>query len=174
MLIVRSFKDGDQQAFESLYRRYYKKVYLFIRKHVPTDENAEDLLHDVFIKLWENKAKVKVEAPIEAQIYVIAKNIMVDYYRRRALKGKVYEEMLQKDYVNDDKDILSDKTIRRLHHAIDSLPPKRREIFKMSKFEGLTYQEIADMLNISKNTVESQMVKALKHLREKMAHLPFF
>ncbi len=175
MTIVELFKQGNQDAFEKIYRQYYKKVYLFARKHTSDSILAEDILHDAFLKLWEKRTLINPNVPIEAQIFVITRNLIINQYRREISKQQVYEQLTAAQKKADtDADDLSPNTVQQIHAAIEALPPKRREIFKMSKLEGFTYEEIAEVLQISKNTVESQMVKALRFLRERMAHLPFF
>lgn len=170
MNLIELLKQGDHNAFEEIYRQYYQKVYLFARKHAGNSTQAEDLLHDTFLRLWEKRSLIKPDAPLEAQLFVIARNLMINQYRRE-FRHQMTNEQLS---ISEDEDALPDETINELNAAINALPPKRREIFKMSKLEGLTYEEISEVLQISRHTVESQMVKAFKFLRERMAHLLFF
>jgi RNA polymerase sigma-70 factor (ECF subfamily) len=175
MSLVKQLQQADWNAFQELYRQYHAKVYHFVVKHSNHSIQAEDLTHDIFLRLWEKRATLSAEVPLEAQLFVIARNVVINHYKREVLKQKVYNNLpIEKPDFNNPDDDLPSETITQLHTAIEALPPKRRQIFKMSKLDGLTYEEIAQTLAISKSTVESQMVKALKFLRERVTHLPFF
>jgi len=174
MNLVELFKRGNRDAFEEVYQQHYKKVYLFALKHVSNTTQAEDILHDAFLRLWEKRSLINPDIPIESQLFVITRNLIINQYRRDIRSRQINDQLSDIEAEGNDEDDLPDDMIQELNVAIEALPPKRREIFKMSKLEGLTYAEIAEVLQISKNTVESQMVKALKFLRERMAHLPLF
>lgn len=174
MTVVELFKQGSQEAFEKIYRQYYKKVYLFACKHTSNSTQAEDILHDAFLRLWEKRAHINPDVPLEAQLFVITRNLIINQYRREMRSREMNDQLSGAEMEITDEDTSSDDLLRALNAAIETLPPKRREIFKLSKLEGLTYEEIAEALQISKNTVESQMVKALRFLRKRVAHLPFF
>jgi RNA polymerase sigma-70 factor (family 1) len=174
--LVEKLITGSKPAFEALYQQYHRKVYLFVSKQTSQVAQVEDLVHDIFIKLWENRAGLSLEVPIEAQLFVIARQVTINYYKREVLKQKVYDNLaIEKEKTaSEDEESTSNEIFTQLNTAIEALPPKRRQIFKMSKMEGLTYEEIAEALAISKSTVESQMVKALKFLRKQVSQLPFF
>jgi RNA polymerase sigma-70 factor (family 1) len=174
--LVEKLIAGSKPAFEALYQQYHRKVYFFVSKQTSHVAQVEDLVHDIFIKLWENRAGLSPEIPIEAQLFVIARQVTINYYKREVLKQKVYDNLaIEKEKTaSEDEESTSNEILTQLNTAIEALPPKRRQIFKMSKMEGLTYEEIAEALAISKSTVESQMVKALKFLRKRTTQLPFF
>ncbi len=175
MSVVESLRQGNWEAFEALYQQYHSKVYYFALKQTNNPTQAEDLVHDSFLRLWEKRATLSLEIPIEAQLFVITRNIVTNHYKREVLKQKIHDAFTTKVVdLNKEDDDITTETLHQLNTAIEALPPKRRQIFKMSKLEGLTYEEIAQTLAISKNTVESQMVKALKFLRERVTQLPFF
>ncbi len=171
---IKAIQSGEHQSFERLYRMYYRKVFAFLRERVPMNVSPEDMLHDVFVRVWENRASLRVDIPVDAQLFVITKRILIDAYRKDARHKKLLSDIqpLQADDLQEGGD--SENSMQELQAAINALPEKRRQIFTLSKMEGLTYQEIADAMHISRNTVESQMVKALKFLRKRMSHLPFF
>ncbi len=174
--LIEKLIAGDKAALEALYRQYYKRVYLFAAKQTKDAAQIEDLVHDIFLHLWENRSRLSLEIPIEAQLFVTARQVVINFLKRSTLQQKVYDNLpLQENNANasnNESDAI--EMLSQLTAAIEALPPKRRQIFKMSKLEGLTYEEIAEALSISKNTVESQMVKALRFLRERLSQLPFF
>ncbi len=175
MTLVESLQQGNWEAFEALYQQYHSKVYYFVLKQTNNPTQAEDLVHDSFLRLWEKRATLSLEIPMEAQLFVITRNVVINHYKREVLKQKIYDTFSETvTDLNITEDDLTQETLLQINTAIEALPPKRRQIFKMSKLEGRTYEEIAQTLSISKNTVESQMVKALKFLRERVTQLPFF
>lgn len=167
---------GDKAALEALYQQYHKRVYLFAAKQTNNTTQIEDLVHDTFLRLWENRSRLSLDIPIEAQLFVTARQVVINFLKRSALQQKVYDNLpsQENDAHASNSEADSSEILSQLHVAIEALPPKRRQIFKMSKLDGLTYEEIAETLSISKNTVESQMVKAFKFLRERVSQLPFF
>ena len=174
--LVEKFIAGDRAALEALYRQYHKRVYLFAAKQTNNTAQIEDLVHDSFLRLWENRSQLSLDIPIEAQLFVTARQVVINFLKRSALQQKVYDKLpLQENDANaSNNEVDSSEMLSQLNAAIEALPLKRRQIFKMSKVDGLTYEEIAQALSISKNTVESQMVKAFKFLRERLSQLPFF
>lgn len=134
------------------------------------DQLAQDAVQEVFFNLWKNRAKVEVTDGIKSYLFTSTKNKVLEYLRRE----KMMEEHADKVRINElmryDIEEEAEKYVRieKIHAAINELPPKCREIFKLSKMNGLSYIEIADHLNISPKTVENQIIRGLKLLREKL------
>ncbi len=131
MDVVKLFKQGNQKAFEEIYRQYYKKVYLFARKHTSDSTLAEDILHDAFLRLWEKRSLINPDAPIEAQLFVITRNLIINQYRREISRQQVHEQLTATEKEADADDELSQNIVQQIHAAIEALPPKRRQIFKL-------------------------------------------
>ncbi|GAA4435253.1 RNA polymerase sigma-70 factor [Ravibacter arvi] len=164
----------DEEMFEILYHRYFGKVYRFAMRHAREAQEAEDLVHDVFLKFWKNRHSFVAAIPPDAQLLVIAKHAVINRYRRELLRKDAAVFLVaqgQQDLNTADFLLRENEMSEELQKALAGLPPKRREIFEKSRFEVMTYEEIASDMGISKNTVESQMVKALKFLRERLAHV---
>jgi RNA polymerase sigma-70 factor (family 1) len=164
--------------FQSLYTDFFPKVYAFARKHTKDPDEAEDLAHDVFLKLWQNRATFSNTIPPDAQLLTIAKQLVINRYKRETVRQRIYADWQQTTpdaTANDDTERLlqTAELATTLQAALNTLPPKRREIFEKSRFEHLSYNEIAEELGISRATVESQMVKALRTLRDKLTLLLF-
>jgi RNA polymerase sigma-70 factor (family 1) len=159
--------------FQGLYNDFFGKVYAFARKHSRDTDEAEDLAHDVFLKLWQNRAMFSDTIPPDAQLLTIARQLVINRYKRELVRQQVYATW-QADKANatpadeTERPLQTAELTAKLQDALASLPPKRREIFEKSRLEGLSYDEIAEQLAISRSTVESQMVKALRAMREKL------
>lgn len=164
----------DEVLFKSLYDRFFRKVFRFVRSHCRDMAEAEDLTHDVFLKCWKYRESFPTDIPPEAQLLLIARRTVINHYRKSLLRKISSLEAVERDFAGEDSadhTIRNDQAREQLQLALDLLPPRRREIFEKSRFEVKTYDEIAREMGISSGTVESQMVKALRFLRERLAHL---
>lgn len=173
---VRSLLKYRSQ-FEEVYLFYYSRMKRFSEQYVIREEDAENIVQDIFIELWEKQLEITACINLNGLLFTMLKNRCIDFLRRKALEQKVTEEM-QSEYIRtlklnlDSLEVLDNKFLNNqdidtiIHNAINSLPEKCREIFVMSKLEGKKQKEIAVELNISIHTVESQMGIAYKKLKE--------
>jgi RNA polymerase sigma-70 factor (family 1) len=169
----------DPIKFRILYEKYVGKVYRFVLKNIRDKDEAEDITHDVFLKLWQNRATFSETIPADAQLLVIARQLVINNYKRDLTKRKVLSYWEQDAVLSTSEDsaeqlLRTNELTLAIDEAVQCLPPKRREIFEKSRYEGLSYDEIALQMEISRNTVESQMVKALHFLRGKLLFLIVF
>ena len=176
----------DECNFEEIYLDYFPRLLRFAREYVGSEEDAENIIQDVFMTLWERRNDLKVHISMVSYLFLLIKNRCIDHLRRKihAEKGKKeiqkqYDlEMQMKLYSLEalDQGLISDTDIERIiTNAIDSLPAKCREIFIRNKMDGKKYKEIAEELQISVNTVENQMSIALRKLREQLKdYMPIF
>lgn len=174
--MVMEISNMDEELFESFYHRFFGKVFRFLLHHTRDNQEAEDLTHDVFLKFWNYRASFSETIPPDAQLLVIAKQVVINRYRREVLKKAALadrEAEARTSYDETEVVLREAEASEELKKALDCLPPRRREIFEKSRFQVMSYEEIAADMGISKNTVESQMVKALKFLRERLAHLTY-
>lgn len=171
---------GDQQQkdFKETYDKFFRKVFIFAHKHTRDIDEAQDLTQEVFLKFWLNRDSFSDLIPTDAQLLTIARQLVINRYKRELVRQKVYKswhenklEFSSSD--NSDQLLLTTELTTRFESALDNLPPKRREIFEKSRFEGLSYEQIAQQLSISRSTVESQMVKALRSLRTSLLFFVF-
>ncbi len=174
--MIEAIIQGDPAAFEELYRLAHRKVYAFARKHCGDDETARDLTQDVFLKIWHNRRSLSATIPIDAQLLHIARQLVINHYRRSLIRKQVFDELAtnnagQLASNEADHTLALNELQVRYNYALDELPDRRREIFELSRIENLSYDEIAQRLNISRATVESQMVKALRFLRSRLTTL---
>ncbi|MEL7120616.1 MAG: sigma-70 family RNA polymerase sigma factor [Bacteroidota bacterium] len=169
MTLLKKIHSGDRKSFEGLYKAFHKRVYFFSLKSTQNEIEAEDLTQTIFIKIWENRSKLSLSIPLETQVFKIARTTTIDFYRAKTAQQKLlhkYKE-LNGHSVSDETESIKPK-LDSLNRAIEELPKKRKEIFKLSRYHGLTHEEIAQELSISKNTVHVQISKALQTLRSKL------
>ena len=172
-------RNEKEATFENLYLTYFSKLKHFAKAYVQSEEEAENIVQDVFSELWEKRAVCFCYANMESYLFISAKNRCLNYLRHQAViretSDKIQEEYrlkLQASFNSLeilDLNFLSERPVDKiLETAIDSLPEKCRRIFIMSKIEGKKQKDIADRLNISVNTVETQMGVAYRYLRERL------
>jgi RNA polymerase sigma-70 factor (ECF subfamily) len=171
--IIKRIKSGDSYAFEELYYKYVDKVFYFNLRYLRNREDAEGLTQEIFIKIWEIRDTLNPELSLNSYIFTIAKNTIFNKNRKK-INEQAYKEYLRnhldKVYDKTENDILLNEVRDWIHKAVNDLPPQRRNIFKLSRFEGLSYKEISSRLNLSERTVESHIRLALKSIRNLIDH----
>lgn len=177
--IICQFKTGNEFAFEQIFNKSKGKLKGFLLNTLPSDEDIESVLQDIYIKLWISRNFIDPDRNIEAFLFSIARNIVIDLMRKRLHKVKYLEEIylqLKEDQVNNLdtlKMVEYSELEKKIVELIEKLPEKRKQIFKFNRINGLTYKEIAVKLNISENTVDTQIRKALEFLRIELKHFLF-
>ncbi len=164
--LALALRASDHAAFKTLYYRYFEALFRFLYRHTRAEHVAQDLVQEVFTRVWQNRAKLDPEQSVKAYLYRIGYNLAVDHLRKRAHRPEPLEAEMTRapSYSHEVQFDLRDK----MQAAIANLPEPLRVVFTMSRFEEATYAEIAETLQISIKTVESRMSKALKELREKL------
>lgn len=170
---VHKIRADDGQAFEQLFNSYCQPLIHFVRRYVQDTSIAEGLVQDVFLAIWTNRSQLDPARSIKTYLFTAAKN--------QALKQLRHSEVQQRSAADVAGTFAHLKTLEdewqekelaaAVHQAIEALPEKCRIIFSMNRFDHLTYAEIAEIQNISIKTVETQMGRALKFLRNRLAHL---
>jgi RNA polymerase sigma-70 factor (ECF subfamily) len=172
--------------FSEIYLIYYPKLTIFAKEYVVSEEDAENIVQDMFLFLWENKQVLHTVKNPNAYLFTLIKNRCIDFIREKIAETNRNEKIqnvfetelkLKLDSLDFfDTQQLSEENIEEIiTEAINSLPERCREIFILSRFDGLKYKEIAQKLDISVNTIENQMGIALRKLRIKLKHyLPLY
>lgn len=170
-------KDGDNTAFDFFYKLYRARVYANILKMLKSPELASDVLQDVFVTIWHHRASIDLDQPFENYIYKIARNKVYDFFRKASRDKKLEEKLmaltLGEEYNPIEEGLHLKENIYLLENEIEQLPPKMREVFKLCKIEGKSYQEVAAMLNISTATVNNHIVKATSILKRNLSGVDF-
>ena len=165
--LLRNIKNGDVGAFNELYDLYSVKLLNFSLLYLNSKEEAEEVVQDVFCKIWQNRHKLDEKYSLNGYIFRVTKNLVLNKLRRRIDEPSSYVSIGNCSIYqnNTENDVLLHEMEQLLEEAIEALPPRRQLIFKLSRQKGLSNQEIADRLDISINTVEGQIRKAIKYLR---------
>jgi len=158
----------DQETFELLFKKHYKELCLFAIRYVKDYEISREIVQDCYIRMWEKRNVMDLSKPLRAYLSTAVRNKSLNWLRDNK---KFNNDLLDIEGLSSDPDYqqpdkLIEEEIRiRIKTAIGELPEKCREIFVLNRYENLKYQEVADRLNISIKTVETQMSKALQHMR---------
>lgn len=168
-LLQNQVSQGDQQAFAILFDRYHPRLFHFIVNLVKSKEVAEELVMDVFLKIWLSRDIISSIENFDGFLFKIAYNKSIDFFRAAA-KDKtvadiIWERMEIPAQSYADAPLLMQEYENKLREAIDLLPPKRRKVFDMSRNEELSHGEIAQALGISKNTVANTIVEAKQFIK---------
>jgi RNA polymerase sigma-70 factor (ECF subfamily) len=161
--------DGDEEAFAEIFFHYTQQVQPFILKMTRSREATEEIVQDVFLSLWLARGKMVEVTNYRAYIYTISNNKTYSWLKKRSREILVMEPIDEKnmDLISSREESIDFKESAALiNQAVDMLPSQKKIIFKLSREEGLSHEEIARKLNLSKNTVKNHMVEALRFIRE--------
>ena len=169
-----NLQNGDEKAFEKLFRFYYRPLCVFASRILQDEDEAEELVQDFFVKFWEKRTQIQIETSLKSYLFRSTKNLCLNRLKHEQIKiqhaKKVVADSEEKDF---DGQFIEVDLQKDIENSIAELPEKRREIFRLSREEGLKYREIAERLNISVKTVEAQMGLAIKTLRERLKKYNF-
>ncbi|WP_133584368.1 RNA polymerase sigma factor [Sphingobacterium yanglingense] len=166
--LIILLKQNDELAFRAVFDRWHKKLYHFNLRYLHSKELAEEAVHDALVKLWTTRDNIDEEQPISSLLYTICKRLCLNRIRDAA-RSNAAAEALWSNYIelsNSTEDIVHAAELQKfLDQAITKLSPQQHQVFKMSRYEGLSHLQIAEKLNISKETVKKHSAEALKTLR---------
>ncbi|UXE65969.1 MAG: RNA polymerase sigma-70 factor [Chryseotalea sp. WA131a] len=174
----RAIKEGNQIAFEMIFKTYYKPLCHYAHSFLNDKNEAEEVVQTTFIKIWEKKNELSVQSSLKAYLYSMVRNGCLNVIKHEKVKQlhakwHVQETERSRDLVEEK--VLSNDLESKIYLAMKALPEQCRLVFQLSRFEELKYQEIADQLQISVKTVENQMGKALKIMRTQLKeYLPLY
>ena len=167
--LAKRLKKGDVSSFNLIFNNYNQKVYNFCLRFLKDKNDAEEVTQEVFIALWQNRNKIDSKLSIVAYILSIARNQIYQVFRKSFYKQAYVEYMVNSlekpDFLTEDE-VMFNELNSFMNYTIEKLPPKRKEVFILSRVDGLTYKEIARKLGITENTVDVQMRKALDFIRD--------
>jgi len=157
----------DHQAFEELFRAYFTPLMAFSRRILGDEDDAREVVHQVFIKLWERRREIDLSTSLKSYLFTAVNNRSLNVIRdRKKFSPEEVPELAGEWDVSAELEAM--ELEEKIRAVIASLPEKCRVIFELNRFDGLKYAEIATQLDISVKTVENQMSKALKILREQL------
>lgn len=166
--LISQLKRGDEKAFQTIYNQLYKHIFSLLVSLVKDQEQAEDLLQETFVRLWLTRGQLEESKSLYPYVYLIAKRLAIDHFRKKMLEVRSKEsfQLYQKGISNQTEEFINASDISRFTKvAVDSLPKQQRQVFILSKNEGLSYDEIAERMHISRNTVKNHLVSAVRTLK---------
>lgn len=162
---------SDKSAFAVVFREYYSKVFSFVMSIVKDESQAKDLAQEVFIKLWEKRRNLETVQSLDDYLFIMTRNMCFDYlrkaYRRKKISLDALDSVLFAHITTDpqkSQDAKSD--LEQVRKVVFTMPQKRRDIYLMSRFDGYSNEDIAEIMGISKKTVENQLYLAAGKIKK--------
>jgi RNA polymerase sigma-70 factor, ECF subfamily len=166
LLLLRK---GDRVAFYHIYERYSKRIYGFVLRYIKQDADAEEIVQEVFVKIWEARNRIDAYSSFESFLFTIAYNTTINLLRKRVTEKKYFDYLktIQEQYVSNEaeNEIIFNELNEKVHILLDQLTLRQKEIFLLSRKDGLTHDEIAKKLQISINTVKKHITNTLAFLK---------
>ncbi len=172
---ILALKNGDLCAFNELFDRYAKRLFHFSMGYLNQAADAEEIVQEVFLKIWDNRIELSTQKSLESYLFTIARNGILNTIR----KSKSEQAYLNYVKINPERNVLLDEELnfneleKAYHEAIEQLSPRRKEIYLLSKERSLSNAAIAIKMNISVKTVENQMTSSLAKIRKTLRSLGF-
>lgn len=156
-------------AFDIIYKKYSRRLYGFVFRYVKQEVDTEEIVQEVFVKIWQKRDKINVYSSFESFLFTIAHNETINLLKKRATEQKYVEHVKSLQQIEESYEIANEIHYKELeqkfHGLLDELSPRQKEIFKLSREDGLSHKEIAERLGISSNTVKNHLVTALSFLK---------
>ena len=165
-----AISNGNHEAFRQFFDNYKKRICGFLYNILYSDEGVEELMQVVFMKIWKNRAAINHELSPNTYVFTIAKNCALDVLRQKTRRLLFEKQLVDNFKVSENGEAsLIDKDLKQhIDNLVAHIPERRREIFKLRYEKDLSYKEIAEQLNISESTVNSQITHALSYLRKQL------
>lgn len=166
--LVRRMIQGDESAFTRIYRHYHPSLYVYILRFCKIPSLAEDLVHDVFLKIWEIRARINPALSFQGYLYRIARNHVFKTIQQIAtdetLRAQLFHQLENAGATLPEDAVASKEYERLFREALEQMPPQRLKVFRLCRQEGRSYEEAAGMLGISRNAVKKHMVLSMRFI----------
>jgi RNA polymerase sigma-70 factor (ECF subfamily) len=168
-MLLQQIAAGDQAAFKSVYAAFYKRLYQFALAIVKTREAAEEIVEDVFIRIWQKRAELSSVRNLRVYLYTATKNTALNYLSKKARESiaEPFDHInigLAQSDITPEEILVTAEMFKKIQEAVEALPPRCKMIFKLVREDGLKYKEVAEILNIAINTIDAQMAIAVKRI----------
>ncbi|MAQ75542.1 MAG: RNA polymerase sigma-70 factor [Aquimarina sp.] len=166
-LILQQLREGNESAFESVFRQYFKVLVVYAKKYVQDFDLAQDIAQEVFAGFYERRESVSIHTSLKSFLYTSVRNKCLDELKKNQIHDK-HKDMIKhtSSAIEEDSDVVHKVELQeKIYKAIQKLPDQNQKIFRMSRLEGKSNQEIADELHLSKRTVETHISNALKTIK---------
>ncbi len=170
-LLIKQLKHDDGEAFRQLFLTYSPRIYNYCRKFFSAKEDAEEIVQIVFTAVWENRLQIDENKPFSAYIFTIARNWIFNTLKKKAYFQRFIDYVLiqgnESNFLTEDE-VIFNELHGIVEKCIGELPPRRREIFVLSRQNGLSYKEIARKLSVTESTVNTQITKSIDYIHRKL------
>jgi RNA polymerase sigma-70 factor (ECF subfamily) len=169
--ILKRLKTGDIAAIDAIYNLYSRKVYSFAFSLLKDHNLSEDLMQDVFVKLWEKREQINPDLKFENYLFTICYNSALQYFRRKSVELKVKDYLLKnapESISETTNTVICNELMDIVERSVEKLPPRRKLVYKLSRQEYMQIKEIAESLSISPRTAESHLTKALSFIKQEL------
>jgi RNA polymerase sigma-70 factor (family 1) len=171
ILVEKLKEEGSKNAFSAIFISYYRDLVLFATNYTHETESAEEIVQDVFVRIWEEHEVINIKVSLKSYLLKSVRNKCIDWIRQAEVRRKYKEEcfytLLTYDFSTDNY-IINSELENLIRAALMKLPPVIEQVYRMNRYEGLKYHEIAEKLNVSVRTVEDRIGKALSLLRNEL------
>lgn len=166
--VIVNLSRGDQKAFEILFLNYQPRLIYFLNGFIKDNEKSRDIAQDIFLSIWKNRQNLSEIKSFKAYVFKMAKNAICNYYDHSVVNDKFVVDQLSRpsSSLDTEETLYANQLEELINIAVSQMPPKRKQIFQMSRIDGLSNEEISEQLNISKRTVENHLTAALADLRK--------
>lgn len=175
-LVILLAKD-DQLAFAEIYNRYAESLTGFVSSKLSSLDDARDIIHDVFLKLWNDRKRLTINKNFKAYLFTSVRNLIIDKFRKNAIREN-YADMVLALQASADSGIEEQLSVKELNQqiskALNKMAPREKEIYHLSREENLSNKQIAEKLGLSEQTVKNQISIALKHLKSSLNYHSIF
>jgi len=175
--LIILLKKDDPQAFTEIYSRYAESLAGFAASKLYSLDDARDILHDIFVKLWENREELHITSNLQSYLFTVIRHRIIDKIRKNITREEYAAVRQSLSIIYQDsieKGLEARELQQTIEKSLDQLPPRVKEIYKLSREQELSNREIAEKLNLSEQTVKNQLSAALKHLRKTLTVLLIF
>jgi RNA polymerase sigma-70 factor (ECF subfamily) len=166
--IMQRILEKDPEAFNEVYNKLYRKLFLFANSLIANTEEARDIVTESFIKLWSQENQFSNMSHLQVYFYTVIKNACIDYLRRGKLKAKIVNRLGKEEHISEnviEKKYQEAELVQLLYERINQLPDRMQQVFKLTYLDGFSRTEVAQMLNLSENTIRNTNAAAMKALR---------
>ncbi|MBR4826415.1 MAG: RNA polymerase sigma-70 factor [Bacteroidales bacterium] len=172
--MIERISEGDEVAFRQLFNHYYPKVLAFLGYFISVSEDTRDIAQNIFAKIWLMRKTLPDIKSFGAYLYRLSRNAAVDYCRKKHIKVSITDNYQDLSDTSADEEYFARESRSQYQSCLEKMPERRREVFSLSREEGLTNEEISKRLGISKKTVENHINAALRDIRKIVSCISIF
>lgn len=170
-ILITLLANDSEHAFRLLYERYSNRIYKLALRYLKSPVLAQEIVQDVFLKLWFERKNMKVALPVEAWLVTVARNKLINQFKKMASewnKRKQFVAETDSSFTEGEEKLMNADLEKQIHSLVSRLPQMQQQVYHFAKVDGLSYSEIASRLNISPLTVKTHMARAMEKIRKSL------